>query len=114
MTQSIQSAPPDPSGNYGRPGRLMQVAAGVVIVAGVVFIVAVVFFWGVVAGAFSDRYGGYGRYNGPMGPGGRAGTCPMMGGGVTTPGWPPGWMPPGWMLPPTPTPTTPVSPTPRP
>lgn len=66
--------------DLGGLGRLGQAAAVVGIVAGVVFITAVIFFAGFfVAGNWGDSgYGG--TYPGPMRPG-RAGTCPMMGGG---------------------------------
>ena len=82
-----------------RPSGLGQAAAVVAIAAGVVFVVAVVFFWGFLLGGYR---GGYSGFDGPsvdqMGPGGRPGTCPMMGGdGVMGP----------TSLPPTPTPVTP-------
>ncbi len=75
------------------------------IVAGVVFVVAVVFFTGVFVGG---DWGGYGgpdgwRNSGQMGPGGKPGTCPMMGGGGMMG---PGQMWPGGMMGPTSTPTT--------
>ena len=84
------------------PSRLVRVAAVVGIVAGVVFVVAVVFFAGFFLGGNRGGYGGPDgwRDTGQMGPGGRPGTCPMMGPG--------GMMGPGAVLP------TPVPPTPRP
>lgn len=65
-------------------------AAVVGIVAGTLFVVAVVFFAGFFLGGSSDGYGD-GR-PGPMGAGGRMGTCPMMGGGMVHPMMPGGMM----------------------
>ncbi|ORA76054.1 hypothetical protein BST25_03525 [Mycobacterium heidelbergense] len=93
-----------------RPSRLGQVAATVGIIAGVVFVVAVVFFSGVLLGGY---YGGYGGFDGrsvyQMGPGGKAGACPMMGrDGMMGPRqMSPGGMMGPTVLPPTPTPGMP-------
>ncbi len=103
--------------DYQAPSRLGQVAAVVAIVAGVVFVVAVVFFTGFVLGG---NWGGYGhdgwRHSGQMGPGGKPGTCPIMGGdGMMGPGqMGPGQMGPGGMMGPGPSPTTTATSTPRP
>ncbi len=117
MTKPAQS-PGEPArvaeqNPYERPSRLGQVVAVVGIVAGVVFVVAVIFFTGVFVGG---EWGGYGgpdgwRNSGQMGPGGKPGTCPMMGGGGMMG---PGQMWPGGMMGPTPTPTTTAPGTPLP
>lgn len=93
MTQTPASStvePPtltEPSRHDERASRLSQALAWVGIIAGVVFVAAVVFYSGLLLGWSSDGYGGhFGRPANHTVPGGKSGSCPMMGSGDMVPG----------------------------